>query len=110
VAPFPSAAGKWRISTAGGTWPHWRRDGKEIFYVQTAQPKNKLMAAAVDGQESVFEIGATRLLFETRWKALGNPYVVSEDGQRFLVNTLVEEPTAGSPVTLVVNWPALLKK
>jgi hypothetical protein len=27
----------------------------------------------------------------------------------FLVNTLVEEPTS-SPITLVVNWPALVKK
>jgi hypothetical protein len=35
-------------------------------------------------------------------------YDVSADGQRFLVNTLVE--TAAEPVTLVVNWPALLKK
>jgi len=35
VAPFPSAAGKWRISTDGGAWPQWRRDGREIFYVQS---------------------------------------------------------------------------
>jgi len=29
-------------------------------------------------------------------------YVVSRDGQRFLMNTLVEEP--GAPITLLVNW------
>jgi hypothetical protein len=34
---------------------------------------------------------------------------VSPDGQRFLVNTRVEE-AASAPITLVVNWPALLKK
>jgi hypothetical protein len=35
---------------------------------------------------------------------------VSADGQRFLVNTLVGELGSQSPITVVVNWPALLKK
>jgi Tol biopolymer transport system component len=106
VAPFPSAAGKWRVSTDGGAWPQWRRDGREIFYVQSG---NKLMAAAVDGRGSVFKVGPARRLFEPGWKSFGNPCVASPDGQRFLVNMLVEEPSA-VPITLVVNWPALLKK
>jgi hypothetical protein len=29
-------------------------------------------------------------------------YAVSADGERFLINTAVEEPTA--PITLVLNW------
>ena len=29
-----SAVGKWQISTAGGSQPAWRADGKEIFYVR----------------------------------------------------------------------------
>jgi len=33
------------------------------------------------------------------------PYDVSADGQRFLVNTIVEA-TALPPITLVVNWAA----
>jgi hypothetical protein len=35
--------------------------------------------------------------------------VVSADGQRFLVNTVAEE-AAHVPITVVVNWPAGLKK
>jgi hypothetical protein len=31
------------------------------------------------------------------------------DGQRFVVNTLAQD-AASAPITLVVNWPALLKK
>jgi len=51
-----------------------------------------------------------RPLFELHPRiGLGNAYDVSADGQRFLVNTLVEESTS-APITLVVNWPALLKK
>jgi eukaryotic-like serine/threonine-protein kinase len=32
VRPFPSSAGEWQISTAGGTEPRWNRNGRELFY------------------------------------------------------------------------------
>jgi len=113
VAPFTGRGGtpgsKWQISTAGGTQPRWRKDGKEIFYLA---PDKRLMGAAVNGQHSAFEVGAVRSLFDTRAPSTINPrsaYGVSPDGQRFLVNTLADDDAA-APITLVVNWPALLKK
>jgi hypothetical protein len=113
VTPFPGPGGKWQVSTASGDWPRWRRDGKEIFYVAPAD--NKLMAAAVNGRGSAFEVGAVRPLFDTRVAGppsvrpgQGRMYDISPDGQRFLVNTVAEE-AASAPITLVVNWPALLK-
>ena len=36
-------------------------------------------------------------------------YDVASDGQRFIVNAFVDEP-ATQPITLLANWPALLKK
>ena len=36
-------------------------------------------------------------------------YDVTADGQRFLVNTLIEEPPA-APITIVLNWIAGLKR
>jgi eukaryotic-like serine/threonine-protein kinase len=109
VTPFPGPGAKWQVSTAGGDFPRWRRDSKEIFYLANA-PDYKLMAAAVNGGGSTFEVGAVRPLFDAR--AVANQrwmYDISPDGQRFLVNTLAEE-AASAPITLVVNWPALLKK
>lgn len=106
VAPFPGSGGKWQISPAGGSWARWRRDGREIFYLA---PDNKLMAAAVNGRGAGFEVGAVQPLFETRPKIARLGYDVSADGQRFLVNTLVEEATS-APITVVVNWSAGLKK
>jgi Tol biopolymer transport system component len=113
VAPLPgrgeTPVSKWQISTTGGTQPRWRSDGKEIFYLA---PDKKLMAAPVNGQNSAFEKGAVRSLFNTRAPSTINPrsaYDVSPDGQRFLVNTLADDDAA-APITLVVNWPALLKK
>jgi Tol biopolymer transport system component len=105
VAPFPGPGATVPVSTAGGTQPRWRHDGSEIFYVAG----NRLMAAPVSGQGATFEVGAARPLFEVRPRSgFGYFYDVSPDGQRFLVNTMIENTSA--PITLVVNWPALLKK
>ncbi len=107
VAPFPNVSGKWQVSTAGGTLPRWRNDGREIFYLS---PTNTLMAAEVSGQASGFKVGAVRPLFETRARISSRyPYDVSADGQRFLVNSDLQA-AASSPITLVVNWTAGLKK
>jgi eukaryotic-like serine/threonine-protein kinase len=107
VAPFPGPGGKWQISTAGGNSPRWRRDGAEIFYLD---PDNKLMAAAVNGKGASFVVGAVKPLFQTRpAPGLRYQYDVSADGQRFLINTAPEQ-SASTPITVVVNWAAGLKK
>ncbi len=105
VMPFPGRGGKWRISIGGGHAPRWRRDGKEIFYLA---PGDTLMAAAVRGQDSTFEVGTVRPLFVADRPDAGFEWDVSADGRRFLFNTRAE-PT-GSPITLVVNWTAGLRR
>jgi hypothetical protein len=95
---------KWQVSTAGGVQPRWRRDGGEVFYLSGGM----LMAAAVNGRGATFEVGVVRPLFASRPIGIGESYDVSADGQRILVNALVE--TAEQPVTLVVNWTAGLTK
>jgi hypothetical protein len=73
------------------------------------------MAAAVDGQSAAFQVGEVQRLFEvsprlsTSAGVIGYGYDVSADGQRFLVNTLLDE-TSSDPITLLVNWPALLRR
>lgn len=70
-----------------------------------------LMAVEVESGES-FVAGAAVPLFEFR---AGNaqpslaPYAVTGDGQRFLLNAIVEiEPNA--PPTVVLNWTAEVKR
>jgi serine/threonine protein kinase/Tol biopolymer transport system component len=107
VTSFPSTGGKWQISAAGGTFPRWRHDGSEIFYLA---PDNKLMAASVSGKDTGFEVGAVKPLFPTRIVTGGNyKYDVSADGQRFLI-VAASEQAASSPITIVLNWTAGLKK
>lgn len=106
VAPFSGPGRKWQISTNGGDRPRWRRDGKEIYYLTS---DNKIMAVEVGSRGDTFEVGAAKALFETRPQRNGTAYDVTGDGQRFLVNTLLQAQTS-APLTLVVNWPAALKK
>jgi Tol biopolymer transport system component len=97
--------GKWLISTAGGAEPRWRGDGKELYYVSADG-----MLMAVDISESpVFRAGVPKALFQ----APPHPSFISEnhwdvtrDGKRFLFAA----QNTQAPFTVVLNWPALLKK
>ena len=70
-----------------------------------------LMSAEVNGQGPTFAVGAVTPLFKIEARAGGQRYPdhVSPDGQRFLVNTSVEQPEP-PPITVVVNWKAALRK
>ena len=111
VQPFPGPGGKLRISTSGGSMPIWSHDGRELFFIA---PGGRLMRAGIKlGPE--FEIEVPQLLFVTQIKQIEGSlvfpqmYDVSPDGQRFLINTLLEEEDA-SPITLVINWFEELKR
>ncbi|MEK6322712.1 MAG: protein kinase [Acidobacteriota bacterium] len=103
VTQFPQPARSSRISTSGGVNPHWRGDGKELFFVSG----NKLMAASVSGVSggAEFQAGAQQALFEIE----GTHYAPSNDGQRFLVSVVTEKAPA-PPINLVLNWTAAVKK
>jgi eukaryotic-like serine/threonine-protein kinase len=107
VQPFPPTGGKWQVSPAGGLHPVWRRDGRELFYLGS---NNTLMAREVRAA-ATFELGPPQRLFQTdlSLSAAGAGYDVSIDGKSFLV----ADRTPGGPVqpiTVVLNWPALLKR
>ena len=99
------------ISTNGGAQVRWRHDGKELFYIG---PDDRLMAVPIrfvsNGQ--AVEPGAPAPLFATRVGGALQAfprylYMVSPDGQRFLM--LVElEDAAAAPITVVLNWQAAL--
>jgi Tol biopolymer transport system component len=106
VRPFPGPGTRWPVSTNGGIHVSWARDGKELFYVA---PGNVLTAAPIelDSERQAAAIGAPAPLFTARIGTLAPvdsyQYVVADDGQRFLVNTVLEDPNP-PPITLVQNW------
>jgi Tol biopolymer transport system component len=108
VRPFPSGVGKWKVSSNGGREPRWRRDGKELFYLQPDGVKYHLMVVPIQaGSRPVSEAGASKALFAFRVLS-GAPqfnkfsYSVAADGQRFLVNA--EVSTAEPTLNVIVNW------
>ena len=107
VRKFPGPSGKWRVSTAGGSEPKWGPDGREIFYLDAAQ---NLVSVAVEAGET-FRAGQPAPLFEARIfpRIQRNRYVVSADGERFLLMTPLESQSL-PPVTVVVNWQEALRK
>jgi hypothetical protein len=109
VQPYPSLDHKWRISPDGGSRPQWRRDSRELFYVG---PDQQLMAVPVTADAS-FTAGAPVPLFPMRIIPLPptqprQQYAVSANGERFLVNTVLE-PASPTPVTIVLNWSAAVE-
>jgi len=107
VQTFPQSGGKWLVSSGGGAQPHWRADGKELFYIA---PDRTLMAVDVNAG-STFETSAPKRLFATQVNnyTAPNRYVVTADGQHFLINSPVGE-TNQTPITVVLNWTSGLKR
>ena len=108
IRPFPGPGGKWQVSTNGGSRPRWRRDGKELFYLGL---DNKIMAADIKLGSATVDVGTVRASFPINpFGGAGRDiYDVTGDGQRFLVASPGSEESS-SPVTLVVNWTAEIKK
>jgi dipeptidyl aminopeptidase/acylaminoacyl peptidase len=107
VGRFPEFGSKRLLSPGAGIFPRWRADGKEIYYLDSAT--NKLMAAAVTTTGAALDVTDVRPLFDIQLTGSRRfPYDVAPDGQRFLVN-LPDRPLQAATLTMVVNWPALLK-
>jgi len=92
------------VSTAGGSFPVWRPDGKELYYLN---PAGAMVAVPITVTGSSLEPGAPIVLFATRIFGGGvdaqqsRQYDVAPDG-RFLINTVLDD--AAAPITLLQNW------
>ena len=109
VVPYGSGVGKWQVSNAGGTQAIWRRDGKELFYVNA---DSILVSVPVTFKAGGVEFGAVHPLFRVSNPmnnvGLYDPYDVTRDGKRFVIITIPQQ--ASKPITLVTNWMADLKQ
>ncbi|MEX2117842.1 MAG: hypothetical protein WEB37_13250, partial [Bacteroidota bacterium] len=104
LRPYPGPGTAIKVSTSGGSVPVWRRDGRELFYVNDS---NKTMSAEIRSTGSSVAIGVVQELF-ARTPIMAE-YDVFPDGKRFLINRLIE-PSETDPVTIVVNWTEKLRK
>jgi Tol biopolymer transport system component len=109
ITHFPEVTRRYQVSTQGGTFPHWRGDGKELFYF--SGPQNSMMAVNVDEKAEEITLGSPRVLFHLANNGGNNgPFFdATADGRRFLISE-TNSPAGTLPLTLVTNWDAELKK
>jgi eukaryotic-like serine/threonine-protein kinase len=105
VTRFPTAEGRQQISPDGGSFPVWRRDGRELYYiVRDGMVMTVRIQATADG-----EISPSRpvQLFKAPafvvGPGLGTFYDIAPDG-RFLFNVFLRRTSP--PATVVLNWRA----
>ena len=115
VRPFaPADAGgrnasgsKWQISTQGGAEPFWRGDGRELFFCSS---DGKLMAVDIAEERGGLVAGIPHELFPIRVGGIvRNRWLATPDGKKFLIVQIPETKPMTS-FTVILNWPALLKK
>jgi len=105
LATFPDGKGKWRVSSSGGAYPAWSGNGRELFY---ANLTSDIFVCGLTPAGSEMKVGMPQFLFHTPLLAIGEAYDVASEGKRLLVNRAEEQ--APTPLQLVTNWPAELKK
>jgi len=102
VRAFPDLdAGRWQVSTDGGTQPLWASDGQELFY----RNAEAVIAVPIQADPS-FRVGNPEVMFEGGYvlEQGGPNYDVSPDGERFLMIKDVEDTSTSAQIVIVENW------
>ena len=104
VEPIPRDGRRWQVSRDYGREPRWRGDGRELFYLGR---DDQLTAVAVEATPAGLAFDRPTALFKLRIRGadVRYHYAVARDGQRFLVNTVVED-VPGTPLNVWVDWLA----
>jgi hypothetical protein len=100
--------GKWQVSKDRANWPEWRV-GSEIVF-NTAPAGTAAFAAPVNISGTVFVSDVPqRLPLPPTIGVVSTPQS-SPDGRRFLVDVTQDRRAPRTSISVVLNWPALLKR
>ena len=103
VRPWPDVnAGRWQVSTGGGTTPRWARSGRELFFFD-----GRGIAATPVHPAPTFQVGRPIRLFEISpfGSRLGPDFDVTPDGTRFLmIRAAADTPSSRVRLVIVQNW------
>jgi len=104
VAPADGKGERRRVSSAGGEHPRWRRDGRELYYLDGG---GRLIAVPVSAGASGVEVGAPQVLFTAGAAAID--FDVAAAGDRFLFQ-MGTESRPQPPIVVTLDWAAALGK
>ena len=116
VRAYPGLDRREPVAGEGSRAPVWRKDGRELFYLEASPQNGRLIArvmAVPVTTTPTFSVGAAHMLFEGPFRVDGpfRAYDVTPDGQRFLMVRAVEQPPARiTQMVLVQNWLEELKR
>ena len=97
--------GKWQISE--GNWPQWRIDREIVFNMGPSG--TKVFAAPVNTTGTAFESGVPQRLPFPPSTGVSTTPQSTRDGQRFLIEVPLDQRAARTSISVVLNWPAMLK-
>ncbi|MGH9601281.1 MAG: hypothetical protein ACRD24_02730 [Terriglobales bacterium] len=98
---------RWRITTEGGTGPHWARRGRELFFRQG----NKMMVVEIS-RAPAFTASKPRMLFEGEYDFAPGQlnYDVAPDSQRFIMVKEAPPTPVAKQLQIVTNWFETLRR
>jgi len=100
VEPIPRTSEMWQVSAGGGEEPLWTNGGKQLVY----RNGRKIYEADVFYTPKVL-IGMPRVVIEGDYENLdGVSYVVSPDGERFLVAMDLENQIDYTEIELITGF------
>jgi serine/threonine-protein kinase len=113
VRPFPAGSngnGKYRVSTQGGKFPSWSRDGRTLFFLGG---DNRIMAADCSAKGATFDFSRPR-----QWSPAPVQRTIiirnldlHPDGKRFVVFPAADDGARGAVhATFVLNFFDELKR
>jgi eukaryotic-like serine/threonine-protein kinase len=106
IRPRSGSGGQWQVSTGGGRQPRWRGDGRELFF--SSGDGMSLLSASIESGPSL-EVDTPRKLFDMSLPGMSrSQWVVTKDGQRFIVETLKEYNS--ERLGVLTNWRALVRE
>ena len=100
--------GKWQVSKGLGNWPQWRIDREIIF--NTTPIGTEVFAAPVKTTGTAFESGVPQRLAFPLSTGVSTTPQSTRDGQRFLIEVPLDQRAARTSISVVLNWPAMLKQ
>jgi Tol biopolymer transport system component len=111
LRPFRGPGDDVRVSVDGGTQVRWNSNGKELFYLAAG---NRLTAVTLrfSANNRGVEPGTPVALFVAKvggFAGYTQQYMVSRDGQSFVTQSVVGDASA-SPISVILNWQAKVKK
>jgi Tol biopolymer transport system component len=90
VRPFPSGPGRIQVSVDGGVYPRWRRDSRELYFLNLVSMGGMMAAELRVTGSSIARsvprrLGQTYFVTQAHTGGAHHAFAVSPDGERFLL-------------------------